>query len=188
MLHLLITSCRSRSIPVDCVSFAAHKRHVALFCDSDFAVPSGLPAEGCHREQYAATETRAWGVEVQRELHPGRCWCLLTGAPLALAELRKRSDGSLGGDGMARRSCGRPAGGMAAGAGCRVGSVAQLTHRPNDECHPGQHFQGGVWRTAYTGPRSRSLVFRWACCTWICRWALSRWRPRTAQQTALVDH
>jgi len=27
----LIASCRSRSIPVDCVSFAAHKRHLALF-------------------------------------------------------------------------------------------------------------------------------------------------------------
>jgi hypothetical protein len=26
-----ITSCRSRSIPADCVSFAAHKRHQALF-------------------------------------------------------------------------------------------------------------------------------------------------------------
>jgi hypothetical protein len=26
-----MTSCRSRLIPVDCVSFAAHKRHLALF-------------------------------------------------------------------------------------------------------------------------------------------------------------
>ena len=27
----LTTSCRSRSVPVDCMSFAAHKRHLALF-------------------------------------------------------------------------------------------------------------------------------------------------------------
>jgi hypothetical protein len=26
----LITSCRSRSMPADCVSFAAHKRHLGL--------------------------------------------------------------------------------------------------------------------------------------------------------------
>jgi hypothetical protein len=27
----LITSCRSRLVPADCVSFAAHKRHLAVF-------------------------------------------------------------------------------------------------------------------------------------------------------------
>jgi hypothetical protein len=37
----LIASCGSRSIPVDCMSFAAHKRHLALF-----AMANSLPGRG----------------------------------------------------------------------------------------------------------------------------------------------
>ena len=85
----LTTSRRSRSIPVGCVSFVAHKRHLASLDDGEVAAASvNAP---CRRASRLC-------VEVQRELRTGRL-SLFAGLCThgdAVDDLRKGSGRSLG--------------------------------------------------------------------------------------------
>jgi hypothetical protein len=49
-----LLSCRNRPIPVDCLSFAPKKRHLALFAMANLLSRRAGLAAGCHVEQYAA--------------------------------------------------------------------------------------------------------------------------------------